>query len=55
VRELGIPQAEVARLLGVTTSAIAKALKRAGSKQVYSVSSVPFNTRVMEEVISYEW
>lgn len=32
VRELGIPQAEAARLLGVTTPAIAKALKRAGSK-----------------------
>jgi len=29
--EPGIPQAEVARLLGVTTPAIAKALKRTGS------------------------
>jgi len=32
VRKLGIPQAEAARLLGVTTPAIAKALKRVGSK-----------------------
>jgi len=32
VTKLGIPQAEAARLLGVTTPAIAKALKRAGSK-----------------------
>jgi hypothetical protein len=30
VRELGIPQAEAARLLGVTTPAIAKVLKRVG-------------------------
>jgi len=32
VRELGVPQAEAARLLGVTTPAIAKALKRAEMK-----------------------
>lgn len=32
VRELGIPQAEAARLLGVTTPAVAKALKRTGSE-----------------------
>jgi putative transposase len=32
VRELGIPQAEAARRLGVTTPAIAKALKRTGSE-----------------------
>jgi hypothetical protein len=31
-RKLGIPEAKAARLLEVTTPAIAKALKRAGSK-----------------------
>ncbi len=34
VFELGVPQAETARLLGVTTPAIAKSLKRAATKQV---------------------
>jgi REP element-mobilizing transposase RayT len=34
VLDLGLPQAEAARLLGVTATAIAKSLKRAGPKEV---------------------
>jgi len=43
--KLGIPEAEMVRLLEVTTPAIAKALKPAGSKQVYLVNNVPLITR----------
>ena len=34
VLDLGLPQAEVARLLGVSAPAVAKSLKRAATKQV---------------------
>jgi predicted transcriptional regulator len=40
VMEVGIPQAEAPRLLGVTTPAIARALRRAWSEYVYLVNNL---------------